>query len=210
MIVNIHTHSNLQSDYPFIRNLTFVEAEEIFESNEKGFFSVGFHPWNSNQISEELFKKIEKWSADNRFITIGECGLDKNSKFDLDIQMEVFKRQILLSETLQKPLIIHCVGSFNELFELKKQLKPKQRWIIHGFRGKPELAKQALTAGCSLSFGEHFNVESVRMTPVEKLFVETDESSVSIETIFARIAEIKGVDQKQLNAGELLLRNQIQ
>ena len=210
MIVDIHTHGNLQSDYSFIRNLTFVEAEKIFKSNENGFFSVGFHPWNSNQFSEKLFKKIEKWSLDRRFVAIGECGLDKNSQIDLNIQIAVFKRQILLAESIKKPLIIHCVGCFNKLFEIKKQLNPKQLWIIHGFRGKPELAKQALKTGCSLSFGEYFNTESARMTPVEKLYIETDESSVPIETIFARIAKIKNVEPQQLNAGELLLRNQIQ
>jgi TatD DNase family protein len=210
MLVNIHTHSNLHSNYPFIRNLTFPEAENIFSATEKGLFSVGFHPWHLHEFSEESIGKLEKWAADSRFVVIGECGLDKNSLTDLDLQIEAFKNQIRISEQVQKPLLIHCVGYLNELFELKKQLNPHQRWIIHGFRGKPELAKQALKAGCDLSFGEKFNADSVRVTPIERLLVETDESKLPIETIFAQIAEMKGVASEQLNAGELLLRNQIQ
>jgi TatD DNase family protein len=210
MFVDIHTHRKSESNYPCIRNLTFQEAEVIFNSNKKGYFSVGFHPWFVNEFSEELFKKLEKWAIDSRFVAFGECGLDKNSHVDLNIQIEVFKRQILLSETLLKPLIIHCVGCFNELFELKKHLNPAQRWIIHGFRGKPELTRQALKAGCDLSIGERFNAESVRIIPIDKLFAETDESLLPIETIIYKIAEIKSVEPELLNAGEVLLRNQIQ
>lgn len=210
MIVNIHTHSNLQSDYLAIRNLTFKEAESIFKSGENGFFSVGFHPWFLTEFSPEMVLKLEKWVADGRFVAIGECGLDKNSQSDLETQIEVFKTQILLSEQLQKPMIIHCVGYYNELFELKKQLNPQQLWIIHGFRGKPELAKQVLKTGCSLSFGEHFNIESVRVTPIDRLFVETDESHLPIEEIFSKIAKIKDTQPELLNAGEKILRKQIQ
>jgi len=210
MFVDIHTHKPSASNSSSIRNLTFQEAELVVDSNEKGFFSVGFHPWFVSEFTPEKLLKLENCAVDSRFVAIGECGLDKNSKSDLSIQLEIFKKQILFAETFQKPLIIHCVGCFNELFELKKQLNPAQRWIIHGFRGKPELARQALKAGCSLSIGEHFNAESVRIIPVDKLFAETDESLLPIEAIIYKIAEIKSVEPEQLNAGEVLLRNQIQ
>jgi TatD DNase family protein len=49
------------------------------------------------------------------------------------------------------------------------------------------LAKQALKAGCYLSFGEHFNPESVRITPPEKKLFETDESELSIEEIYSLV-----------------------
>ena len=202
MFVDIHTHN--KSKYPSIRNLTFPEAERIFNSSEKGLFSVGFHPWFVNEYTPEIISKLDNWSKDNRFFAIGECGLDKNSKVTLEKQFQVFKLQILLSEEIKKPLIIHCVGCFNELLEIKKELNPTELWIIHGFRGKPELAIQVLKSGCALSFGEHFNIESVRITPVDKLFVETDESSMSIEAIYRQISDAKQCDRDQLKAGEQL------
>ncbi len=204
MFIDIHTHKPSSSNYPVIRNLTFPEAEELFSSDENCFFSVGFHPWFANEFSMELFAKLEKWTHDSRFAAIGECGLDKNSKVTLVKQLSVFEQQILLSEKMQKPLIIHCVGCFNELFDLKKRLKPQQLWIIHGFRGKQELAVQALKAGCALSFGEHFNEESVRITPLDKLFVETDESNTSIDEIYRLIAVVKDINPDLLIAGELI------
>ena len=144
------------------------------------------------------------WAADKRVLVIGECGLDKHSQVSLEIQIKLFEMQIRLSERLKKPLIIHCVGHFNELFELKKQLQPQQLWIIHGFRGKPELAKQAIKAGFALSFGGNFNPESVAVTPLEKLFVETDESLSLIDETYSKIALIKNCNLLDLSAGELL------
>jgi len=205
MFVDIHTHNSHSPAFLAIQNITLLEAESFLLTNEKGLFSVGFHPWFADAYSTDLFQKLEIYAADNRCIAIGECGLDKNSKVAFDTQLLVFEKQIILSEKNQKPLVIHCVGYYNELFELKKALNPTQLWIIHGFRGKPELAQQALNVGCALSFGERYNEESVRVTPLDKLFVETDESTLSIETIYQQIAIIKGCLPQDMDAGMKLL-----
>ena len=205
MFFDIHTHKYTESEIPSIRNLTFQEATTIFSSNENGLFSIGIHPWNTHSFSENGFSDLCKWASDKRLVAIGECGLDKNSKAPLPTQIEIFRKQIELSEIFQKPLIIHCVGCFNELLMLRKEMNPLQLWIIHGFRGKPELAQQMLKSGCALSFGEHFNENSVRITPIDKLFVETDESNLSIDFIYKNIALVKNIDTNEINAGSKLL-----
>ena len=43
--------------------------------------------------------------------------------------------------------------------------------------------------GFYISFGEMFNAESLRTTPKEKLFIESDESQTGINEIYRRIAE---------------------
>lgn len=207
MYVNIHSHTDIDSNIHVIRNLTFSEANKIFTSKNKGLFSLGFHPWYADMFSNELMNKMNKWIKDDRFVAIGECGLDKNSKVSIEEQVKVFERQIILSEEAHKPVIIHCVGCFNELFELKKRLNPYQTWIIHGFRGKPELAKQVIRSGCRLSFGEHFNEESVRITPINQIFIETDESHIPITDIYHFISIIKNCKEDDLIAGENLIKS---
>ena len=209
MFVDFHTHTFTDSGNTAIRNLTFSEADKIFASDKKGLFSLGIHPWNAGEYSDELLNKLDSLTNDDRLVAIGECGLDKNSKYPLDFQIHIFEQQIKLSEKARKPLIIHCVGCFNELFELKKRLNPVQLWIIHGFRGKPELAQQALKAGCELSFGEHFNKESILITPVKHLFVETDESLLTINEIYQRISKLKNCKLEELNAGENLIKSNL-
>jgi len=207
MFIDIHTHSVPAIGSPAIQNLTFSEAEKVFATDQERLFSVGFHPWFANEFSKDSMLVLERWASDHRLAFIGECGLDKNSKVSLQKQIDVFQQQICLSEKTQKPLIIHCVGCFNELFDLKKTIKPQQRWIIHGFRGKPQLAAQALKAGCFLSFGEHFNPESVLLTPIDKLLIETDESSLPIEELYKEIAAIKEIEIDKLTAGEFIYRS---
>jgi len=202
MFFDIHTHNLPQLGCKSIRSLSIEEAEKVFSSTSDGLFSVGFHPWYAYEFSIKSFENLEKCAADNRFVAIGECGLDNNSKTQIERQLEIFNMQIDLSEKTEKPLIIHCVGCFNELLDLKKSLNPSQIWIIHGFRGKPQLAKQILKADCALSFGEYFNIESVRATPIECLYVETDESELPIEQIYDAIAEAKGCNPNDLFAGE--------
>ena len=124
MYVNIHSHTDINPNVPCIRNLTFSEANIIFASGIKGLYSVGFHPWYADTFSDELLNTMTEWLKDDRFVAVGECGLDKNSKVSIEEQLMVFDQQIKLSEKIHKPLIIHCVGCFNELFELKKDSIP--------------------------------------------------------------------------------------
>jgi TatD DNase family protein len=90
------------------------------------------------------------------------------------VQTNIFLHHVELSERLEKPLTIHCVRAFDRMLMLRKQLRPTQPWVIHGFRGKPELAQQLLAAGFDLSFGTLFNAESFNLCPPERRFTETD------------------------------------
>jgi TatD DNase family protein len=97
------------------------------------------------------------------------------------------------------------VGCFNELFEIKRRIKSTQLWIIHGFRGRSELVNQALRLDFALSFGMHFNPESVRVTASEKLCIETDENTIDIADLYQQIAIVKGCKASDLSAGSKLL-----
>ena len=202
MLFDIHTHHLPPKSFPSICNLTVEMVEKMLSTEENCLFSIGVHPWNVDGCSDNQIYQLKNWLCDKRIVAIGECGLDKYAKTSLATQEQIFIQQIHLSEEVQKTLIIHCVGYFNELLAIRKQLQPKQTWIIHGFRGKPQLAKQLLHAGCALSFGEKFNEESVRTTPFDRLFVETDESEESIDFIYHKIAKIKGCAVEDLTASE--------
>lgn len=205
--IDIHTHSNFSTNESIVvRNLSLSEGENFTALDEEGFVSVGIHPWDIEKLDEDWFVRLQKVVEDKRIAMIGECGLDKNIETELELQKDIFTKQIQLSESIKKPLIIHCVGRFNELIELKKIHNPFQKWIIHGFRGKPQLAEQLLRAGFDLSFGEKFNPESVEITPVERIFVETDESTVPVGQIYEQIAEIKGCKVEELNSGRKILK----
>lgn len=108
----------------------------------------------------------------------------QNSRTEiLAAQTALLRIHYELSETLRKPLILHIVKSFPEIIALRKQWKPTQPWIIHGFRGKPQLARELLAHGFHLSYGKKYNPASLVITPVSRLLRETDEMPDS-STVF--------------------------
>jgi TatD DNase family protein len=111
--------------------------------------------------------------------------------------MLVFRQAVEVSEELSKPLIIHCVKAHDIIAQLRREMKPRMDWIIHGFRGKPTVAQILLQSGCSLSYGEQFNPESLAVTPLDRLYAETDTSTLSIDAIVQALSASRGVDLTQ-------------
>lgn len=190
-LFDIHTHNNRADDEYSIYNCKeYIEGRKI---------SIGIHPWEINNGWKERFAAIKNESKSENVCAIGECGIDRlNSPVAIETQKEVFKAHALLAEEAKKPLIIHCVKGFDEIMSIRKEIAPKQAWIIHGFRGKPQQAEQFIKNGFYLSFGEMFNAESLKATPKEKLFIESDESKTGINEIYRRIAETLGCSVEEL------------
>lgn len=194
---DVHTHNNNISNG--IYNLSLPQVLGEIALPEIPFFSAGIHPCSIDTAlnAEDLnnFKPFfEKLFLSSKLMAIGECGFDKTATADFEKQKELFLWHFQMSELYHKPLIIHCVGYFNEITQLKIQLKPLQKWLIHGFRGKAPLALQLVKHGFYLSFGPLFNSESVRATPSNKLFCETDESNIAIETVYKNVALVKQIN----------------
>lgn len=168
------------------------------------FCSIGIHPWdltaeNSERLWDVLQRELERRKSENRpCVAIGEAGLDKLAAAPMELQVEIFERQVALSEDCRLPLIIHCVKAVDELLAVKKRLAPLQPWIWHGFRGKAQQASQLLRHGFYLSLGEHYSREAMQAIPASRLFLETDESVLDISDIIRRAAEVRGVDAECL------------
>ena len=193
---DIHTHSIVPCSERVITS--FSVGIDTIDANVP-YISVGIHPWfltvnNADVLLDFLYRSIK----DKRVVALGEVGLDKLKGAPVETQIAVFRKEIFLAEELGLPMVIHCVKAFGELLHLKKELSPCQPWIIHGFRGKKNMAVELLRHGCYLSFGSRFQEETVRVVPVERLFIETDESEECIEAIYRRIAEVRGVSPEEL------------
>lgn len=193
-LINIHTHQRSTNE-------EHIELISIFHNAplpENRFFSIGIHPWhaeknNINSMLEEMFPKA-------RFaFAIGECGLDRTSNSSWEKQIVLFREQINLSEQLQKPLIIHAVGSYPDIIAFHKMNNPKQAWVIHGFQGDSQMMKHITNHGIFLSYGASLlrgikkNIDSFKEAPIDKIFLETDESASSIEDIYKEASTIKGI-----------------
>lgn len=201
MFIDIHTH--YKAEAPDRMALLQIPIGESIPDN--GIFSCGIHPWDTARFSEtdleNLFSLLSRSVSDNHnsLFAIGECGLDKLRGAALPVQQFWFKRQVLLSEQTRKPLIIHCVKAWSELITVHNELKPTMPWIIHGFRGKPELAKQLLSkTNIFLSFGIKFNTETMLSTPLSKFFLETDDILYDISQLYYSVANERNISIDEL------------
>lgn len=198
MLKDIHTHR--LNDYPEnqlfscsyrdVSSLAFQQAVHL---------SVGIHPW---YISEKDFSLQQKWVYEmlrsSRVLALGEGGLDKLCTTPMKLQLCAFCWLIERSEEYRLPLIIHCVKCTAEVLQLKKMYKPDSPWIIHGFRGKPQQAEEYLRHGFYLSYGEKYASDALKYTPLDRLFLETDESNTSIHELYQRAAACKQIPLKTL------------
>lgn len=183
--IDIHTHNDTSS-------CAILNSYCTYTPNAPAI-SLGIHPWHISTYSDEEFKNIAKCAHNDNVVAIGECGFDfVNSSAPKALQQQIFEAHAALAEETKKPLIIHLVKGQEQITAAAKKTSHSQAWIIHGFRGNPIQAKQMLSQEFYLSYGEKFNEESVLLTPLDRLFIETDESKEPIENIYARIAKIKG------------------
>lgn len=198
MYYNIHTHQF--SNNPEIVELVNQYPKEVDTSLPS--FTVGIHPWylNEERFDEELHL-IEKLLLTPNCKAIGECGLDKRIETSIDVQKKVLIPQLLLAEKYKKPVILHCVAAFQEIIEIKKELKIEIPMIIHGFTKNEQVARSLINNGFYLSFGKHL-VRNPKMEPVfktipkERVFLETDGMELCIFEIYKKAEQILGNDIK--------------
>lgn len=146
-------------------------------------FSAGLHPWDVTGHDDEALSNLEKLLALPQVLAVGECGFDTLKGPSHELQEQAFIRQIDLSERFKKPMILHVVRDFDSIIRLRKQLKPAQPWLIHGFRGGPEQMNQLYANGILVSFGLKHNLEALRQIPSTRLFLETDGNATIVQTI---------------------------
>ena len=201
-LLDLHTHRTLPQ-YEGIYSASPAEYKRLCADFPEQYWSIGFHPWNigSEGVSEPEMKALRELASSDKVVAIGECGIDLTHAGAAPMwrQLPAFKSQAELAATLGKPLIIHCVKAWDVIISVHKELAAKYnaagreephrplRWVIHGFRGKPSVAQILLKQGIGLSYGEHFNAESLLATPLDHLYAETDESQLDIRAVIERM-----------------------
>ena len=86
--------------------------------------------------------------------------------------------------------------------------------IFHGFIGSAQQAERAIKKGYFLSFGPSTSrspktIEALRNTPLDKIFIESDETRKNIEDIYSEIATLQGCKQEILEQAILENYNKV-
>lgn len=191
MFFNSHTHLSHDPTHEIINS--------PIKDNVDAYFSIGIHPWNANLNDLE---KVKQKLGEKNCLALGEAGLDKLKGPDLELQKTCFIEQVHLSEELGLPIIIHCVKAWNELRAIKRDLKPQQTWIYHGF-SKANLIEEVVQEGLMISIGAAVLTnkklqERIESLPFNRILLETDDSDVPIGRIYEQVSELKDIPLRRL------------
>lgn len=204
-MIDIHTHKD-----GIIPGIISVENKfpgdgfaAFFSSN---YYSVGLHPWHikTEDENEQMLQKVRNALMFEHVIAVGECGLDRLTEANFELQKQVFTAQVQLSEEFKKPLIIHCIKAYNELLQLRKSTNAKMPWIFHSYNGNLQITNLYIKEYILFSFGNLLfherakALDSFKILPLDKIFLETDEMSWSIEKVYKKAAQIRGVNLNEL------------
>jgi TatD DNase family protein len=215
LLIDFHNH-HLSSSPDVLSIRSFHQREQDLFAQWTANCSVGLHPWF---VSEVDWMRDEQWdwlvrvAREEKVLLLGECGLDKLQGPDLVHQQFVFEHCLSLAEQLQKPVVIHCVRAYEELFASVQKIKPTVPLVIHGFARKATVLKPLLDRGFYISYGaailqpKSAAAQSLAQTPLEKLFLESDDKMLPIADLYARAAQIKGMSIQEL---ETALHNNLQ
>lgn len=206
---------------------TNAAAVALAETQPSVWATVGIHPHDAAEATEETFADMERLAGSARVVGLGEMGLDffRNLSPRED-QERVFRRQLGMARRLGKPVCIHCRDAHAEtLAILAEEGAGEGGGVMHCFSGDVAVARRCLDLGLHLSIAGPLTYKNARalpdvarFAPEDRLVVETDcpylpphphrgrrnEPAYMALTV-ARLAELRGVDPERL--GEQLTAN---
>ena len=200
--INLHTHavSNAPNTISILNQYPH-EFQEGFSN-----YSIGIHPWyiNEDRLASDL-KMIKSKLSTKECMALGECGLDKRIDKIYSTQIAVFEAQLDLNSAFLKPVILHCVASFDQVIASKKNSGLSCPFILHGFSKNKQVATQLLKHDFYLSFGKYLlhNPELKNVfaeIPNEKIFLETDTMSESLEEVYTFAAQCKNISLEEMQS----------
>lgn len=155
---------------------------ELSQKYENVYCYLGIHPEEAKNWDDGILNKIKEYSASPKVVGIGEIGLDYYwDKSYVELQKEIFIKQIQLGNELNLPLNIHDREAHKDTFDILKEYNKNSKVIMHCFSGSPEFAIECIKEGWYIALGGVVTFknakkmkEVAKIVPLEKLLLETD------------------------------------
>ena len=166
-----------------------IDLESIPQMNELAakypnncFPMMGLHPGSVDQNWKQTLQTIEKELFENKYIAVGEIGIDLywSREFE-EAQKEVFRQQVLWAKELGKPIVIHSREAFDEIFEIIDELNDESlTGIFHCFTGTLEQANHVIDyGGFKMGLG---GVLTYKKSGLDKVIENVDLKHLVLET----------------------------
>ena len=200
-------------------SLDFVSS--MVQQFPEVYGSVGFHPHDAAELTEDLEQKIRKLALEEKkLIAIGETGLDYHYMYSsAEVQQQVFSKQLQLAVELNLPVIMHSRDAETDTLNILQEIPVPPLGVAHSFTSSFEMAKTLIEMGWYIGINgivTFKNAEDLREVvswlPLDRLLLETDSPFLAptpfrgkpnkpahIPAIATFIAELRGISLEQLS-----------
>lgn len=206
-----------------------ITISSDLESNKKGleishqydfvYASLGIHPHDAKDFTEDVFKEIKRLENRDKIVAIGEIGLDYHyNNSPKHIQRDVFIKQLLYAKDVNLPVIIHSRDAKKDTLEIIRE-SGVNKGVFHCFSGDIDMAERVIAMGFYISIAGPVTfknakhpIEVAQMIPDEYLLIETDAPYLTPEPFRGRrnepanllytakkIAELRGVSLEDIS-----------
>jgi TatD DNase family protein len=145
------------------------------------FPMMGLHPCSVKENWEEELTLVEKLLTENKYVAVGEIGMDLYwDKTFVKQQEEVFRKQVDLANHYKLPVSIHSRESFEELYNILLDKKKEAPYgVFHCFTGNADQARRAIDLGFYLGIG---GVVTFKNSGLDKVIAEIGIEHLVLET----------------------------
>jgi TatD DNase family protein len=162
----------------------FPEIEQIAESYDDVFCSIGTHPHHADKEPDVTTADLVKLASRPKVVAIGEAGLDYfRNNSSVEGQERGFRRHIAAARETGLPLVIHARDADQDMARILEEESAKGTFpfVLHCFTGGADLASRGVALGGYVSFSGVLTFkknealrEIAANLPEDRILVETD------------------------------------
>lgn len=155
------------------------EVLYLIKKYKNVYGTLGIHPENIDNITDNSFKLIEDNINNEKIVAIGEIGLDYYYTVETkEKQKEIFEYQVKLAEKYNKPIVVHSRESIQDTYDILKKYKVKG--TIHCFNSSLEMAREFIKLGYKIGIGGVLTFKNSKK--LQEIVKELDLNDIVLET----------------------------
>lgn len=182
ILADMRTYNVKKAVIPSVEIKTLDKVVELASNYDNFYGLLGLFPSEVKDYTEELEQKFTELSSNNKIVGIGEIGLDYYwDKSYVDLQKEVFIKQIKLANRLNLPIVVHDREAHKDCFDILKEHNKSSKVLFHCFSGSVEFMRECTKEGWYIAIGGVVTFknavkmkEVAKVVPLDKLVLETD------------------------------------
>ncbi len=206
--------------YMIVSGTSHTDIDEVIELCEKYecvFGTIGVHPNEVGNISDNFYDKLESLLKHKKVVAVGEIGLDYYYDVDKNLQKKHFIKQLDIARKFNLPVVIHSRDAISDTYDILKDYSDL-KISLHCYSSSLEMAYKFIKLGCKfgidgpITFKNNVKlIELIKEIDLKHILLETDSPFLTPEPfrgkqnnpsylvyIAEKIAQIKGVSIEEV------------